>query len=128
MSVSLRSDLYYCCTGMTQGAIHRSEIFSRNRQRTRQRLSMHTPQPTPSEDATRQFTALVVAGLALGGPLVGMALVGFGRASYTPSHGSHTPLAERSLIGAGGAAVGCSATVVFFGGICGYLLPSVCPT
>lgn len=90
---------------------------------------MHTPQPTPCENATRQFTALVIAGLAVGGPLVGMALVGLNGASYIHLLTDRTPLLlSAALIGAGGTAVGLALLPsFFFGGICGYLLPSVWP-
>ena len=88
---------------------------------------MHTPQPKPSENATRQLTALVIAGFAVGGPLVGMALVGFSGASYIHVLADRAPLLlSAALIGAGGAAVGLALLPsFFFGGICGYLLPSV---
>ena len=82
---------------------------------------MHTPQPTPSEKATRQLTALVIAGFAVGGPLAGMALVGFSGASYIHVLTDRAPLLlSAALIGAGGAAVGFALLPsFFFCGICG---------
>ena len=78
------------------------------------------------ESTARQLTAVVIAGLAVGGPLVGMTLVSLSGPSYMHLLTDRAPLLlGAALIGAGGSAVGLALLPsFFFGALCGYLLPS----
>lgn len=90
---------------------------------------MDSNQPISRGDTARQLMALAIAGLAVGGPLVGMALVSLKGASYIHLLTDHAPLLlSAALLGAGGAAVGLALLPsFFFGALCGYLLPSFWP-
>ena len=77
----------------------------------------------------RQFTALAIAVLALGGPLAGMTLVSLAAASHIHLLSDVAPvLLALALIAIGGTAVGLALLPSFFlGAVCGYLLPGFWP-
>ena len=76
---------------------------------------MHTSRPKPSENATRQLMALLIAGLALGGPLVGMMLVSLGGHSYMHLLPEYAPLQlSLAILSVGGTAVGLAYCPPFF--------------
>ena len=90
---------------------------------------MHTSRLKPSENATRQLMALLIAGLALGGPLVGMMLVSLGGHSYMHLLPEYAPLPlSLAILSVGGTAVGLALLPsFFFGAVCGYVLPNFWP-
>ena len=73
--------------------------------------------------------ALLIAGLALGGPLVGMMLVSLGGHSYMHLLPEYAPLPlSLAILSVGGTAVGLALLPsFFFGAVCGYVLPNFWP-
>ena len=73
--------------------------------------------------------ALLIAGLALGGPLAGMMLVSLGGHSYMHLLPEYAPLPlSLAILSVGGTAVGLALLPsFFFGAVCGYVLPNFWP-
>ena len=77
----------------------------------------------------RPFAALSIAFIAMGGPLVGMTLVGLTAPAYIHFlENIAPPLLALGLVLGGGSAVGFALLPSFFlGAVCGYLLPGAWP-
>lgn len=128
--ISQQIDLYYPGNRHRINCVdNRAEIFHAIDRCTFQRLNMHTSRPKPSENATRQLMALLIAGLALGGPLAGMMLVSLGGHSYMHLLPEYAPLPlSLAILSVGGTAVGLALLPsFFFGAVCGYVLPNFWP-
>ena len=80
-------------------------------------------------NTVRPYAALSIAFIAMGGPLVGMTLVGLTAPAYIHLLESiSTPLLAMGLVLVGGSAVGLALLPSFLlGAACGYLLPGAWP-